>query len=51
MKERSELPSRRIRVQFGEQLWLKREPRLCRAPSRPNVLAQYLQIVDGQTDA
>ena len=31
-------------MQFGEQLWLKREPRLWRAPSRPNVLAQYLLL-------
>lgn len=29
-------------MQFGEQLWLKRDPRLWRAPSRPKVLAQYL---------
>lgn len=29
-------------MQFGEQLWLKRDPRLWRAPSSPKVLAQYL---------
>lgn len=31
-------------MQFGEQLWLKREPRRWRAPSRPKVLAQYLLL-------
>lgn len=41
-KDRFAPPGRRTRVQFGEQLWLKRDPRLWRAPSRPKVLAQYL---------